>query len=74
MERLFNALPYKLQNIAGVKTETFKKHLYGWLNVVLLSTLDNQIKVDNLVQNRTFTSMILSIDTSGNLFIVILLF
>ena len=32
MERLFNAIPYELQNITGVRTETFKKHLDEWLS------------------------------------------
>ena len=31
MERLFNALPYRLQTVTGVKTETFKKKLDKWL-------------------------------------------
>ena len=31
MERLFNALPYRLQTITKVKTDTFKKKLDSWL-------------------------------------------
>ena len=31
MERLFNALPYRLQTITKVKTDTFKKKLDKWL-------------------------------------------
>merc|ERR1712228_1167815 len=31
MERLFNALPYRIQKITGVKTDTFKKTLDEWL-------------------------------------------
>ena len=31
MERLFNALPYRIQKITGVKTDTFKKKLDEWL-------------------------------------------
>ena len=31
MERLYNALPYRLQNIREVRTDTFKKHLDRWL-------------------------------------------
>ena len=34
MERLFNALPYRLQTVTGVKTETFKKKLDKWLRTV----------------------------------------
>ena len=34
MERLFNALPYRLQTITKVKTETFKRKLDGWLREV----------------------------------------
>merc|ERR1712180_472072 len=30
MERLFNALPYRIQKITGVKTDTFKKKLNEW--------------------------------------------
>ena len=35
MERLFNALPYELQNITNVETDTFKKHLDDWLRTIL---------------------------------------
>ena len=31
MERLFNALPYDLQNMTNVTPDTFKKHLDTWL-------------------------------------------
>merc|ERR1712081_110954 len=31
MERVFNALPYRIQKITGVKTDTFKKKLDEWL-------------------------------------------
>merc|ERR1711989_231191 len=31
IERLFNALPYRIQKITGVKTDTFKKKLDEWL-------------------------------------------
>ena len=31
MERLFNALPYRIKKITGVKTNTFKKKLDQWL-------------------------------------------
>ena len=34
MERLFNALPYKLQTVMGVKTETFKRKLDEWLRTI----------------------------------------
>ena len=34
MERLFNALPYKLQTVSGVKTETFKRKLDEWLRTI----------------------------------------
>ena len=34
MERLFNAIPYKLQNVKNVKTDTFKKQLDKWLRGV----------------------------------------
>ena len=34
MERLFNALPYELQNITNVETDTFKKHLDNWLRTI----------------------------------------
>ena len=31
MERLYNSLPHRLQNISKVRTETFKLHLDRWL-------------------------------------------
>ena len=31
MERVFNTLPYRLQNVRVVKTDTFKMHLDRWL-------------------------------------------
>merc|ERR1712240_255040 len=31
IERLFNALPYRIQKITGVETDTFKKKLDEWL-------------------------------------------
>ena len=34
MERLFNAIPYRLQNVKDVKTDTFKKQLDRWLKGV----------------------------------------
>ena len=34
MERLYNALPHRLQNMRGVKSETFKRHLDRWLREV----------------------------------------
>ena len=34
MERLFNALPYELQNIMNVETDMFKKHLDDWLRTI----------------------------------------
>merc|ERR1712212_371344 len=34
MERLFNALPYRLQTVTGVKTETFKRKLDEWLRTI----------------------------------------
>ena len=34
MERLFNALPYRIQKITGVKTDTFKKKLDEWLREI----------------------------------------
>ena len=42
MERLFNALPYRLQNIRGVKTDTFKRHLDRWLR-----DIPDTPKIDN---------------------------
>ena len=34
MERLFNALPYRLQTVTGVKTESFKRKLDEWLRKI----------------------------------------
>ncbi|CAL4095372.1 unnamed protein product [Meganyctiphanes norvegica] len=34
MERIFNVIPPDLRNITGVKTETFKRHLDVWLQMV----------------------------------------
>ena len=34
MERLYNSLPHKLQNIRNVRTDTFKTHLDRWLRSV----------------------------------------
>ena len=34
MERLFNALPYELQNLTDVETDMFKKHLDNWLRTI----------------------------------------
>merc|ERR1711915_116982 len=34
MERLFNTLPYRIQKISGVKTDTFKKKLDEWLREI----------------------------------------
>ena len=34
MERLFNPLPYKLQTVTKVKTETFKRKLDKWLRTI----------------------------------------
>ena len=31
---LFNALPYELQNLTNVETDTFKKHLDDWLRTI----------------------------------------
>ena len=42
MERLFNALPHRLQNIRGVKTDTFKRHLDRWLR-----DIPDTPKIDN---------------------------
>ena len=33
-ERLFNALPYELQNLMKVETDMFKKHLDDWLRTM----------------------------------------
>ena len=42
MERLYNALPYRLQNIRNVKTDTFKRHLDRWLR-----DIPDTPKIDN---------------------------
>ena len=34
MERLFNTLPYRIQKITGLKTDTFKKTLDEWLREI----------------------------------------
>ena len=34
MERLFNTLPYRLQTVTGVRTETFKRKLDEWLRTI----------------------------------------
>ena len=34
MERLFNALPYELQNLTKVETDTLKKHLDNCLRTI----------------------------------------
>ena len=34
MGKLFNALPYVLQNLKNVETDTFKKHLDDWLRTI----------------------------------------
>ena len=34
MERLFNALPYNLQNLSDVNTDTYKRHLDIWLRTI----------------------------------------
>ena len=34
MERLYNSLPHRLQNIRKVRTDTFKLHLDRWLRNV----------------------------------------
>ena len=41
MERLLNALPYELQNLTDVETDTFKKHLDDWLR-----TISDTTKID----------------------------
>ena len=43
MERLYNALPYRLQNIRDVKSDTFlKRHLDRWLR-----DIPDTPKIDN---------------------------
>ena len=42
MGKLFNALPYVLQNLKNVETDTFKKHLDNWLR-----TIPDTPKIDN---------------------------
>ena len=42
MEILFNSIPYELQKVKDVKTDTFKKHLDKWLRGVL-----DMPKIDN---------------------------
>ena len=34
MNRLFNALSYKLQKVTGVKTDIFKRKLDKWLRTI----------------------------------------
>ena len=34
MDRLFNALPYMLQSLTDLETDTFKKHLDDWLRTI----------------------------------------
>ena len=34
LERLFNALPYKLQSLTDIETNTFKKFLDDWLRTI----------------------------------------
>ena len=34
MEWLFSALPYELQNLTNVETDTSKKHLEDWLRTI----------------------------------------
>ena len=34
MERLFNAIPYMLQCISGLSSDTFKGHLDKWLRTI----------------------------------------
>ena len=34
MERLFNALPYELQNLTNVETDMLKKHLDNWPRII----------------------------------------
>ena len=42
MEKLYNTLPYRLQNVRDVRTDTFKKHLNRWLR-----DIPNTPKIDN---------------------------
>ena len=42
MERLFNAMPYMLQCISGLSSDTFKGHLDKWLR-----TIPDMPKIDN---------------------------
>merc|ERR1711962_1448764 len=42
MERLFNALPYRIQKITRVKTDTFKKKLDEWLR-----DIPDTLKIDD---------------------------
>ena len=44
MKRVFNSLPYELQNLTKVETDTFKKHLDDWLR-----TIPNTPKIDGYV-------------------------
>ena len=44
MERLYNTLPYRLQNIRGVKTDISKRHLDRWLR-----DIPDAPKIDNLI-------------------------
>ena len=42
MKRLFNALPYKIQKIMGVKTDAFEKKLDEWLrDIQYISKFDD---------------------------------
>ena len=34
IERLFNALPYELQNLRNIETDMFKRHLKDWLRKI----------------------------------------
>ena len=42
MDRLYNALPYRSQNIRGVKTDMFNRHLDRWLR-----DIPDTPKIDN---------------------------
>ena len=44
MKRVFNSLPYELQNLTNVETDTFKKHLDDWLRII-----PNTPKIDGYV-------------------------
>ena len=51
MERLFNKLPPEIANLTGITTDTFKKHLDGWLKKI-----PDTPKIDNygrLVEKET---------------------